>query len=170
MGWDRWFQIWLGEELSKWAEEQAKAELGTAEEREEGGLAPRWLSQQKQRPPQGHEVKPFPENHKRFKVGDKQFRVKLTTNQRCARCSAVALRDGFMGWLHDDGREKDEWVRQMPGGGKPPTSNYACSICKRRFCWNCFRMEDEDGSPLPDAWDHDNKCLIAQPCDSVMTG
>ena len=49
VGWDRWFQIWLGEVLCKWADEQAKAELGTAEERAEQGLAPHWLSQQNQR-------------------------------------------------------------------------------------------------------------------------
>ena len=133
-------------------------------------LAPHWLSQQRQRPPQGHEVKPFPENHKRFMVGDKTFRVKISSTRWCARCRAVAMRDGFMGWYHDDGREKDRWVRKMPDGNNLPQSDYACSVCKRRFCWNCFRMEDDEGNPHPDAWDHDNKCLLARPCDDVVTG
>ena len=31
-------------------------------------------------------------------------------------------------------------------------------------------MEDEHGAPLPDAWDHDGKCLMAQPCDSMLPG
>ena len=156
MGWDRWFQIWLGEELCKWAEEQAKAALGTAEECAEQGLAPHWLSQQRQRPPHGHEVKPFPENHKRFKVGDKKFRrITLSSTRWCARCRAVAVhRGGFMGWYYDDGREKDQWVRKMPDGSNVPRSRWGCSICKIFLCRGCFRMEDAEGRPLPDAWDH----------------
>ena len=172
VGWDRWFQIWLGEELCKWAEEQAKAELGTAEERAEQGLAPHWLSQQKQRPPQGHVVKPFPENHQRFNTSNpgKHSRIKISSTKWCVRCLAVAKLDGYRGWFHNDGRDKDYKVQFNADGSLPSQSVWACTICKKRLCFDCFRMEDEHGNPLPDAWDHDRKCLMARPCDSVMTG
>ena len=171
--WDRWFQIWLGEELCKWAEEQAKAELGTADERAEQGLAPHWLSQQKQRPPQGHVVKPFPENHQRFNTSNpgKHSRIKISSTKWCVRCLAVAKLDGYRGWFHNDGRDKDYKVQFNADGSLPSQSVWACTICKKtRLCFECFRMEDEHGSPLPGAWDHDWKCLMARPCDSVMTG
>ena len=58
----------------------------------------------------------------------------------------------------------------MPDGENVPQSSWACSICKRFFCYDCFRMEDDNGNPLPDAWDHDNKRLLCQPCDVVSTG
>ena len=169
--WDRFFQIWLGEELCKWAEEQAKAELGTREERASSGLAPHWLSQQKQRPPQGHAVKPFPENHIRFQPGkDKKIKVAVPADRHCCRCKEVARRGGVKGWRSGDGSSTDKKVFKMPDGENVPQSSWACSICKRFFCYDCFRMEDDNGNPLPDAWDHDNKRLLCQPCDVVSTG
>ena len=35
-----------------------------------------------------------------------------------------------------------------------PRTTWGCSICKLYLCKKCFRMEDEDGKPHPDAWDH----------------
>ena len=107
-------------------------------------------------------VKPFPESHVRFKPGDKRYRVNITADRHCARCKAEAKRDGYMGMRHGDGRSSDRKMRLMPDGSEPPQSGWACTICKRYFCYDCFRMED--------AWDHDNKCLRALPCDDVVTG
>ena len=73
----------------------------------------------------------------------------------CARCYALAERDGPMGWYHDDGRTNDHWVRKMPDGcTNVPHSRWGCSVCKVYLCRECFRMEDDDSKPLPDAWDH----------------
>ena len=47
-----------------------------------------------------------------------------------------------------------EYVRKMPDGSNVPRSTFGCSVCKVYLCRVCFRMEDEDGKPHKDAWDH----------------
>lgn len=87
----------------------------------------------------------------------------VTTNMRCARCYAVAVRDGETTWRHGDGKGGPRYVdgdnvpqsvRKMPNGDNVPQSVIACSACKVRLCKACFRMELDDGKPHPGAWDH----------------
>ena len=97
---------------------------------------------------------PTPSSTAYAENGKRVYLPGFATNNRCARCYDLAERDGYMGWLHDDGRDNDSWVRKMPDGSHVPRSTWGCSICKVYLCKGCFRMEDEDGKPLADAFDH----------------
>ena len=122
------------------------------------------MPQDEQRKATGFEVCTFPENHKQLKSCYPMF----GGSNYCARCYALAERDGEMGWYHQDGRDPsmpNHWVRKMPQpweydeDGLPlhhniPHTTWGCSMCKVYRCKGCFRMEDEDGKPHPDAWDH----------------
>ena len=159
LGFNRWFQQQLGEALIAHGVQMAKDELGDAEERAEQGLSPSFMPKDEQRKATGFEVYTFPVSHEEVKViwkedGKKVYLDGYATNNRCSRCYALAERDGQMGWYHDDGREDDYLVRKMPDGRRVPNSSYGCSVCKVYLCCKqCFRMED-NGKPLPDAWDH----------------
>ena len=82
----------------------------------------------------------------------------------------VPLVHGVSEQAHRPARDNDKWVRFNADGTEPSTTVYACTICKVRLCPKCFRMEDDDGNPLLDSWDHDDKCLLARPCESVWKG
>ena len=162
LGFNRWFQQQLGEALIARGVQMAKDELGDMEERAEQGLSPSFMPQDEQRKATGFEVYTFPENHKQLKSCYPTF----GQSNYCARCYALAERDGEMGWYHVDGRDEslpNSWVRKMPqpwaeGPRGPihnvPATRWGCSICKVYLCKDCFRMEDEDGQAHPNAWDH----------------
>ena len=159
LGFNRWFQQELGEALIAHGVQMAKDELGTAEERAEQGLSPSFMPQTEQRKATGFEVYTFSVSHKEEHVmyqeeGKRVCRPGFGTSNYCARCYAVAERDGHMVWYHDDGRMNDHWVRKMPDGCNVPHNRWGCSVCKVYLCRACFRMEDDDGKPSPDAWDH----------------
>ena len=149
---------WVGEALIAHGIQMAKDELGDVEERAEQGLSPTFMPQDEQRKATGFESYTFPVSHKEVKAlwkesGKNVYLPGFGTN-RCARCYALAECDGQMGWYHDDGRENDRMVRKMPDGNNVPYCSWGCSVCKVFLCRGCFRMEDEEGEPLPDAWDH----------------
>ena len=139
--------------------QMAKDELGDVDERAEQALSPSFMPQDEQRKATGFEVYTFPVSHKEVKAmwkegGKKVYLDGFSTVNYCVRCHALAERDGQMGWYHDDGRENDRMVRKMPDGNNVPYCSWGCSVCKVFLCRGCFRMEDEEGEPLPDAWDH----------------
>ena len=133
------------------------------------------MPKDRQRQATGFEVYTFPENHKfvnaMFRKDGKMHRLPgFNSNNRCARCYALAQRDGPMDWYHMDGRDESQpnaWVRKMPDGhSNVPHPYTGCSICKVFLCQGCFRMEGKDHKPLPDAWDHraPTRGLLAQAC------
>ena len=78
----------------------------------------------------------------------------FSTTNYCARCYALAERDGQMGWYHDDGRDNDwqtntQATGHLEGMCRVVPCGYGCKVYQ---CRDCFRMEDGDGNPLPDAW------------------
>jgi hypothetical protein len=115
-----------------------------------------------QRQATGFEPYTFPVNHKEIAVlrtmtTAELHRKGVTTNMRCARCYAVAVRDGETTWRHGDGKggpryvdgkKDDQSVRKMPNGDTVPQSVIACSVCKVRLCKACFRMELMMGSHI----------------------
>ena len=125
---------------------------------------------QPQRQATGFESYTFPQNHQQIfdsrnpnknTVG----RITMPGRHSCARCSALAQRDGEMGYYYlEASKQPCEMVRKMPKPwaigthGEPihniPASRWGCSICRVWLCKDCFRMEDAQGKPLPDAWDH----------------
>ena len=84
-------------------------------------------SRTRERPPQGHVVKPFPENHVSFQPGDKRYRVQITADRHCTCCKAEAKRDGHMGMRHGNGHSSDWRMRLMPDGSEPQQSTWACT-------------------------------------------
>ena len=139
--------------------QMAKDELGDVDERAEQALSPSFMPQDEQRKATGFEVYTFPVSHKEVKAmwkegGKKVYLDGFSTVNYCVRCHALAERDGQMGWYHDDGRENDWLIRKLADGRHVPRCTYGCSVCKVYLCRDCFQMEDEDGKPLPDAWDH----------------
>ena len=90
--------------------------------------------------------------------GKKAVKPGFGWSNYCSRCYELAERDGDMGWYYTDGRDesqKNHWVRKMPDGvSNVPHSTWGSSVCKVYLCRACFRMEDDDGKPLPNAWDH----------------
>ena len=127
------------------------------------------MPQKKQKKPTGFGVYAFPTKHKQIKVdGSTRMaaRTHLPGENICARCSQLAQRDGQMGWYHVDGRtpsKSNKWVRKMPDGVRNiPHTYYGCSICRVYLCRLCFRMEDEQGNPHPERWDHDEQQLLAR--------
>ena len=124
------------------------------------GLAPSFMPQGRQRKATGFESYTFPTNHHEVQAiktvkGRRTFL--FGSSNYCARCYALAERNGPMGWYHCDGRDPSKpnpWVRKMPDGiSNIPRSSWGCSVCKVYLCRDCFRME-ENGKPHPDAWDH----------------
>ena len=92
------------------------------------------------------------------KDGERFVLPEFGSNNWCSRCYDLAERDGDMGWYYTDGRNESRtnpWVRKMPDGvSNVPHSTWGCSVCKVYLCRACFRMEYDDGKPLPNAWDH----------------
>ena len=176
LGFNRWFQQQLGEALIAHGVKLAKAAMVAtyrqkhpetpadqpdAELCAERGLAPSFMPRDRQRKATGFESYTFPTNHKEVRAGWKKDGVKhwlFGSCNRCARCHALAERDGPMGWYHTDGRDEsqpNQWVRKMPDGvSNIPHSYWGCSVCKVYLCRACFRMEVAEGKPHPDAWDH----------------
>ena len=176
LGFNRWFQQQLGEALIARGIEMAKAEQAAAYREEhpetpqdvpdaelcaEAGLSPLFMPQDRQRKATGFEAYTFPTNHKEVQaitwVENKRV-FKFGSSNYCARCYALAEREGPMGWYHTDGRDPSQpnpWVRKMPDGiSNVPRASWGCSICKVYLCRACFRMQDAEGKPHPDAWDH----------------
>jgi hypothetical protein len=170
LGFPRWFQQQLGEALIEYGVRMAKQELGEVDVRTELGLSPSFMPKDVQRQATGFESYTFPQNHKQIfdsRVPEKNTvgRITMPGHHACARCSALAQRDGEVGYYHLAANATSNWkVRKMPlpwaigADGKPihniPSSRWGCSICKVWLCKDCFRMEDAQGKPLPNAWDH----------------
>ena len=144
------FQQQLGEALIEYGIDGAKDELGTAEERAEQGLSPGFMPQVEQRQATGFEPYTFPVNHKEIAVPRTMTTAELhrkgvTTNMRCARCYAVAVRDGETTWRHGDGKGGPRYVdgdnvpqsvRKMPNGDNVPALRARCVCARHAFRWS----------------------------------
>ena len=115
-----------------------------------------FMPRDRQRKANGFEVYPFPVSHKETKGYDATGTKLWSVDNRCARCYKLAERDGYMGWYHPNNpsHKGNTWVRKMPDGSNVPHTTWGCNICKVYLCRKCLRMEDEDGNPHPDCWDH----------------
>lgn len=129
---------------------QCKEDLGDAETHAQSKRSPSFMPKDCQQQATGFKVYTFPVKH----VEEKAVYPKYGKYNQCARCYALASRDGYTDWYHGDGRARDWKCIKLPDGSNVPASRSGCSVCQVYLCKKCFRMEDEHGNPLPDCWDH----------------
>ena len=86
-------------------------------------------------------VTPTTNLHHHQTLSTMKTRHQQSTTNYCARCYALAERDGQMGWYHDDGRDNDWQTNTQATGHLEGMCRVVCGYgCKVYQCRDCIEI------------------------------
>ena len=166
-GYDKWVQLRLGEALIMKYVKKAKALSGTPRKTLRTQAAPHFMPHKPgtKAKPSALAGLPLPSSHKCVDVTKRVLKGadgKRIKKGRCELCKEIAKR-GKLVITAPSGRGKKAHSkeRELPGGGGPGQTQWACAVCKVRLCKDGTKCKGGKRMCFS-TWCHEDNCAPTQ--------